>query len=255
MTQVLTTKTDSNGIVTFTLNRPQYHNALNTDLISSLLNELKKIKQNSSTRVLILSASGNTFCSGGDLKQLLESNGEYSSMLAMLMQELYLCPIPTIARVHASAFGGGVGLICCCDYAIATPDCCLALTELKLGLIPATISPYLIAAIGPRQVKQLILCAEKITAGRAFQLGLLSKIVAAENLDKEMQKLCHSLLYAGPQAIKQCKNLVNHVIDFEQLQKIDTAKWLAEVQHTDEAKEGISAFFEKRKPNWAPSKD
>ena len=176
-------------------------------------------------------------------------------MLAMLMQELYLCPIPTIARVHASAFGGGVGLICCCDYAIATPDCCLALTELKLGLIPATISPYLIAAIGPRHVKQLILCAENISAARAFQLGLLSKVVAAENLDKEIQKLYHLLLYASPQAIKQSKSLVNYIIDFEQIQKIDTANWLAEVQHTDEAKEGITAFFEKRKPNWAPSKD
>jgi len=255
MKEVLATKTDTNGIVTFTLNRPKYHNALSTEIISSLLSELQKIRQSSSARVLILSATGSSFCSGGDLRQLLEFNDQYSSQLAMLMQELYLCPIPTIARVHASAFGGGVGLISCCDFAIATPDCCLALTELKLGLIPATISPYLIAAIGPRQAKQLLLCAEKITAGRAFQLGLLYKIVSADSLDKEVKKLCDSLLYAGPQAIQQSKKLVNHVIDFEQIQKINTAKWLAEVQNSDEAKEGITAFFEKRNPKWVPLKD
>ena len=255
MSNFITTKTDSDGVITVTLNRPQNHNALSTELISSLHEELQKIKHSSSARVLILSATGSSFCSGGDLKQLLESNDQYSSQLEILMQELYLCPIPTVARVHASAFGGGVGLICCCDFAIATPDCCLALTELKLGLTPATISPYLIAAIGPRHAKQLFLCAEKITSGRAYQLGLLSKIVSVDNLDKEVKMLCNSLLYAGPQAIQKCKKLVNDMINFEQVLKIDTAKLLAEVQHSDEAKEGITAFFEKRNPNWAPFKE
>ena len=255
MSNVITTNTDTNGVITVTLNRPQYHNALNTELISSLHSELIKIKQSSTARVLILSAMGSTYCSGGDLKQLLELNDEYSSQLELLMKELYLCHIPTVARVHASAFGGGVGLICCCDYAIATPDCCLALTELKLGLIPATISPYLIAAIGPRHAKQLFLCAEKISSGRAFQLGLFSKIVSLDSLDQEVNELCKSLLYAGPQAIKQSKKLINHIINFEQLNKIDTAKWLANVQHSDEAKEGITAFFEKRNPNWVSFKD
>ena len=255
MSNVISTKSDNNGVITITLNRPEYHNALNIELISSLHEELQKIKLSSSSQSLILSATGTTFCSGGDLKQLLEANNQYSSKLELLMQELYLCPIPTIARVHASAFGGGVGLICCCDYAIATPDSCLALTELKLGLIPATISPYIIAAIGPRQAKQLFLSSEKVTSGRAYQLGLFNKITSEENLDIEIKELCNSLLNAGPQAVSQCKKLVNHVIDFEQIQKIDTAKWLSEIQHTEEAKEGITAFFEKRKPNWVPSKD
>ena len=255
MSNVINTKTDTNGVSTITLNRPQYHNALSTELLTSLLGELQKVKQSSSTRVLIISAAGSTFCSGGDLKQLTISNSQYSLQLENLMQELYLCPIPTVARVHSSAFGGGVGLICCCDFAIATPESCLALTELKLGLIPATISPYLIAAIGPRQAKQLFLCAEKITSGRAYQLGLLTKIVSKENLDFEINALCKSLLHSGPQAISKSKKLINEIINFEKIQKIDTAKWLKEVQQEDEAKEGITAFFEKRKPNWVPFKD
>ena len=255
MTEILTIKTDTTGIVNVTLNRPDYHNSLNTELITSLLDELQKIKHSPSARIFILSASGTTFCSGGDLRELQELNEDYASKLAMLMQELYLCPIPTIARVHASAYGGGVGLITCCDYAIATPGTCLALTELKLGLIPATICPYLVAAIGPKQTKQLILCAEKITSGRAFQLGLLSKIVSADNLDHEMNRLCDSLLKAGPEAIKQSKKLVDSIINIDQIQNIDTAKWLTEVQQSDEAIEGIASFFEKRNPNWVPIKN
>ena len=255
MSKILVTKTDTNGVVTITLNRPQFHNALSTDLIFSIQEALQKIKHSSSARILIISATGGTFCSGGDLKQFLELNNQYSSQLELLMQELYLCPIPTIARVHASAYGGGVGLICCCDFAIATSNCCIALTELKLGLIPAIICPYLIAAIGPRQAKQLFLYGEKITSGRAYQLGLFSKIVSVDSLDFEVDDLCKSLLNAGPQAISQLKKLTNHIIDFENIQKINTAKWLAEVQHSKEAKEGITAFFEKRDPNWVPAKD
>ena len=250
MSNTITANTDKNGVITITLNRPEFHNSLSTDLISDLCKELQKIKKSSAARVLILAAAGKTFCSGGDLKQLMSSDNQYSLQLEQLMQELYLCPIPTIARVHASSYGGGVGLICSCDYAIATPDSCLALTELKLGLIPATICPYLVAAIGPRHAKQLVLNSEKITSGRAYQLGLFSKITSTEKLDSEITELCNSLLQAGPHAIKQIKKLVNQVIDFENLKKINTAKWLTKSQYSDEAQEGITAFFEKRNPSW-----
>ena len=250
MNQALKTAIDNQGIVTFTLNRPEKHNALSADLIALFLEALENIKRSSTPRILILSAAGDTFCSGGDLKQMIAADDLYSAQLGNLMRELYLADIPTIARIHAPVFGGGVGLITCCDFAIASKNSFLALTELKLGLVPATISPYLISAVGPRRAKQMILSGEKITAEQALQADLLSKVVDSSHLDAEINRLCANLLYAGPQALRRTKKLVNELIDFDRVKEVDTANLLTEIRKTDEAKDGINAFFEKRFPKW-----
>jgi methylglutaconyl-CoA hydratase len=246
------------GIVT--LNNPDRHNAFDDTLIADLTAGLKSLDANEAVRVVVLSATGKSFSAGADLNWMKrmaeyseEQNFRDAQGLAELMRTLHDCPKPTIARVHGPAFGGGVGLVACCDIAVGTQNAAFSLSEAKLGLIPAVISPYVIAAIGERAAHRYFLTAEKFDAAEAYRLGLLHELVVDdEALDEKINELCTALLLAGPCAIHEGKQLIaavaNTRIDAQLID--DTARRIARVRASAEGKEGVAAFLGKRKPHW-----
>ncbi len=245
-------KTDT-GITTLTLNRTQRHNALDADLVSGLLNNLNDIQDDEDTRVLVLAAAGTSFCSGADLKQVQKTDDTddlFARQLQSLLKQLYSLPKATIARVNGLAYGGGVGLIACCDFAIAVEHAHMSFTELHLGLIPAVIAPYISTATGARRAKQLFLSGKRITASQALHLGLFTQVVPETELDHAVQTQAEALLKAGPCATAACKRLMAQLAMHDALQGIDTADEFTKIKKSAEAQEGISAFFEKRKPKW-----
>ncbi len=249
----------NNHCATITLNRPDVHNAFDDQLIKELQNTLDDIKNNNAIRVVILKANGKHFSAGADLQWMQrmvnyteQQNFQDSQALARLMQTLHVLPQPTIAVVQGSAFGGGVGLIACCDMAIASPAANFCFSEVKLGLIPAVISPYVIAAIGERATRRYFLTAERFTAATALQLGLISEIVSDDNLSAAADTLVKNILQNSPQAVRQAKQLIanvaDHAIDAALIE--NTAKQIAKIRVSNEAQEGLQAFLDKRKPKW-----
>lgn len=244
---------------TITLNRPDVHNAFDEQLIKELQNTLDDIKHNNAIHIVILKANGKHFSAGADLQWMQrmvnyteQQNFHDSQALAQLMQSLYNLPQPTIAIVQGSAFGGGVGLVACCDMAIASLTAHFCFSEVKLGLIPAVISPYVIAAIGERAARRYFLTAERFTAETALQLGLVTEIVADNDLSAATDKLVNTILQNSPQAVRQAKQLIadvaDHAIDAALIE--NTAKQIAKIRVSSEAQEGLQAFLEKRKPKW-----
>ena len=260
----LTLQTGARGVATITLNRPEKHNAFDDRMITDLLQALDNIDQDKSVRVLVLSAAGKSFCAGADLDWMrrmadydFAQNLADARQLAQLMYRLNRLKKPVIARVQGSSFGGGVGLIACCDIAIASQDAIFSLSEVRLGLIPSVISPYLIAAIGSRAARRYFLSGERFDAGRALQLGLVHEVVEPESLDASLEQCIDALLNSGPSAQAAAKELIQQVqgraIDESLIE--ETARRIAEVRASDEAREGLSAFLEKRKPDWSRKRD
>jgi methylglutaconyl-CoA hydratase len=253
-------ETDTRGVASLTLNRADKHNAFDDTMIADLLRVLDNIEKDSSIRVLVLRAAGKSFSAGADLDWMRrmadydqEQNLADARQLASLMYRLNRLNKPVIALVQGASFGGGVGLIACCDIAIASADAIFSLSEVRLGLIPSVISPYVITAIGSRAARRYFLSGERFDAARALQLGLVHEVVESEALDASLEQCIDALLNSGPNAQTAAKELIQHVhgraIDESLIE--ETARRIAEVRASEEAREGLSAFLEKRKPDWS----
>lgn len=248
------------GVAIITLNRPERHNAFDDALIAELSDAIDRMAADPAVRVLVISSTGKSFCAGADLNWMKRAAG-YSSeenlrdarALAGMLRRLAHCPKPTVARIQGPAYGGGVGLVACCDVAIATFDAEFSLTEVKLGLIPAVISPHVIAAIGERYARRYMLTAERFSAAEAYRIGLLHEMVTDEDsLDEALGEIIDALLKNGPRAIAECKELIQAVAWKPLSDAIldDTAQRITRLRASEEGREGMSAFLEKRKPNW-----
>ena len=252
----------SGGVARVSLNRPAVHNAFDDGLIAELTATLEALDRDPSVRAVVLSGNGNTFSAGADLNWMRgmaaaseAANREDSLRLAKLMRTLNFLGKPTLARVNGSAYGGGVGLVACCDIAIGVDGAKFSLSEVKLGLVPAVISPYVIAAIGARQARRLFLGAEVFDAREAERIGLLQQCVAPAQLDEAVDRSLHWLGKGGPQAQKEAKRLALRVAGMtpESAERLDSenAALIARLRVSAEGQEGLNAFLEKRAPNWA----
>jgi len=250
---------DARGVATLTLNRPDVHNAFGDELIADLAAAFDEVGQDPDVRVVILAGAGKSFSAGADLSWMrrmaeysLDKNIEDAEAFGAMMQTLKSIPKPTIAKVHGPAYAGAVGLVCACDIALAARSARFVISEVKLGLIPAVISPYIIAAIGERQARRYVLTAEAIEPEEAQRIGLVHQVAEDEKLDDLVEAaVCH-LLNNSPAALAESKTLITAVagrpLD-DQLVK-ETAEKIAHVRASVEGKEGVNSFLEKRKPFW-----
>lgn len=242
------------------MTRAEVHNAFDAGLIAALTTALDDVAADAGVRVLVLEAEGASFSAGADLNWMrgMAAAGEAENRqdalaLARLMRTLDELPRPTIARVHGAAFGGGVGLVACCDIAIGVPEAKFGLTESRLGLLPAVISPYVIAAIGARQARRWFATAEVFDAAQALRIGLLHEVVEADALDAAVERQVSLLLRAGPVASGRAKQLVRDVAWRRDRDALDAenAALIAALRVSPEGQEGLGAFLEKRAPRWA----
>jgi methylglutaconyl-CoA hydratase len=256
---VLITPPDARGIATLTLDRPQRHNAFDDTLLGDLTAALQTLAADAALRVLVLAANGRSFSAGADLDWMRRTaayghaeNLADAQALAQLMHRLDRFPRPTIARVQGSAVGGGVGLVACCDIAVCAPEATFCLSEVRLGLIPAVISPYVIRAIGARQARRYFLTAEPFTAARAHAIGLVHEVVAADALDDAIDRLTAALREGAPDAQCEAKDLLflcdGQAIDAALI--ASTAHRIADRRASPEGQHGLHAFLTKTTPNW-----
>ncbi len=258
-TSSLTMGTDERGVATITLNRAEIHNAFDDLMIGELLQALEIAEYDPLVRLLVLRAAGNSFSAGADLNWMrrmadyaYQQNLDDAMELARLMKNLNQFRKPVIAVVQGASFGGGVGLVACCDIAIGSSNALFCLSEVRLGLIPAVISPYVIAAIGERAARRYFLSAERFDAEQALSLGLLHEVVEAEALDARVQKIIEALLLGGPGAQTEAKNLIREVSNRLGDEGVieQTAERIAKIRAGDEAREGLDAFLQKRSAKW-----
>jgi methylglutaconyl-CoA hydratase len=251
--------TVSDRVATVALNRPDVRNAFNEVMIADLTEVLAGIAGDAAVRVVVLTGTGTSFCSGADLNWMkkmkgftVEENYRDAMCLAELMYNLYSLPKPTIARVNGASIGGSNGLVAACDIVIASHRAEFSLSEVKIGLVPACIGPYLVKRIGEAACRDLFLTGERISADQAKTLGLVNDVVTHANLDLRVREKVSNLLTSGPHALAVSKELLSRVgsmpiADAKQY----TARMIAELRCGDEAQEGMTAFLEKRKPRWA----
>jgi methylglutaconyl-CoA hydratase len=253
----------AHGVARVTLNRPELRNAFDDFLIAKLSGTFFEIERDSSVRIMILAGNGPSFCAGADLNWMkrmagygYEENLADARALAEMLATLDRMTKPTIARVHGPVFAGGTGLVAACDIAVGTPEAKFCLSEAKLGLSPATISPYVIRAMGERLARRYFLTAEIFEAEEAHRIGMLSALVPATELDGSIDKLVNHLLAGGPQAHAKIKALIKAVAStpLDDALISDTAERIAQIRVSPEGREGITSFLEKRKPSWAPGK-
>lgn len=259
MAEAVQLDVESTGVATLTLNRPEIHNAFDDALIRELTGRLQQLDRDPGVRVVVLTGAGKSFSAGADLNWMRRMAG-YSQAenladareLAELLHTLYTLSRPTVARVQGAAFGGGVGLVAACDMAIASEAASFALTEVKLGIIPSVISPYVVAAMGERHARRYCLSAERFDAAEAQRIGLVHEVVAGELLDERVATLTRQLLGNGPGAMAECKALLQavsqHAIDAALVE--DTAQRIARVRVSAEGQEGLNGFLQKRAPSW-----
>ena len=250
---------DARGIATLTLNRPEKHNALDGATLAQLHEALLRVEQDAAVRALVLTGAGVSFCAGADIAHMRsmldateQQNIDDALLLANCLRTLDELPKPVIARINGNVFGGGVGLVACADIAIAVDSAKFALTEVRLGLVPAVISPYVVRAVGSRQARRLFLTAAAITAEQARAVQLVHFVTASEHLDTEVESQMDLILRGGPNALAVAKKLVRDVTDIEDRGRLsqETAALLASLRVSAEGKEGLSAFLERRNPNW-----
>ncbi len=245
------------------MNRPEVHNALNEAMIDELAETFLRLGEDAAVRVIVLSGRGKSFSAGGDIEYMKRQgaapgveNLATARGLAQMFHILATCPRPTIARVNGAAMGGGVGLVSVCDIAIASSTAIFAASEVRLGLIPSTIAPYVLRAIGPRQAGRLFQTGERIDAARAERIGLVHEIAEPDQLDSRIQSVIDNLLLGGPGAQTAGKGLLETVVNRPISRELmeETAVRIAEMRSDPEATEGLSAFLEKRPPDWVPQK-
>lgn len=255
----LTSHIDPEGRATLSLNRPELHNAFDDSLIAALTEELRCLEKDPAVRTVFLAGEGKSFSAGANLAWMRrmadyteEENRVDALALAELMRTLDTLAKPTIAMVQGAAFGGGVGLVACCDIALAVPSALFCLSEVRLGLIPAVISPYVVAAIGPRAARRYFLTAERFDADEACRVGLVHEVVSEGMLEKRARQVSDKILENGPTAMAEAKALAASVargpLDKEMI--ADTADRIARIRASAEGREGLSAFLEKRQPSW-----
>ncbi|MFG1398938.1 enoyl-CoA hydratase/isomerase family protein [Roseixanthobacter pseudopolyaromaticivorans] len=246
------------GIATLTLDRPEVHNAFDDGLIALLTAAYHHAGSDPAIRAVVLRANGKSFCAGADLNWMRrmagyshEENVADAGTLAHLIHVIDTCPKPTLARVQGAAFAGAVGLIAASDIVVAVPEAEFAVTEVRIGLIPAVISPYLVRAMGARQARRYFLTAERFSAQTALALGLVHQVVPAEELDGAIAQHLKALKAASPAALKAAKELVA-AVDRPLTPDLiaDTAERIARARASTDGREGVSSFLEKRKPEW-----
>ena len=249
----------SGGVARVTLDRPEIRNAFDDALIAALTKALRALDSDNKVRAVVLAGNGPAFCAGGDLNWMkrmagygYEENLSDARALADLMKTLDRMRKPTIARVHGPAYAGGVGLVAACDIAVGTPEAKFCLSEAKLGLSPATISPYVVRAMGERMARRYFLTAEVFDAAEAQRIGLLTAVSPSEKLDGEIEEILRHLMQSGPQALVKIKDLIRAVTagPVDDAMIADTAKRIAEIRVSPEGREGVASFLEKRKPSW-----
>jgi methylglutaconyl-CoA hydratase len=257
-TRVLTT-VDDYGNATVTLNRPEVHNAFDPDMVSALTTTLARIAADDSIRAVVISGAGKSFCAGADIGHMRQSakftkaeNFRNASESARMFHALYTLNKPTIAAVHGAVRGGGVGIVAACDIAIATRTATFRLSEVKIGIVPAMISPYVIGAIGERQARRYMLSGEEFDCAEAWRIGLVHDLVEEEALAGRVGEMLGQLYSSGPKAAHAIKQLIPQsahspigpdIVD-------ETSRVIAAIRATPEAQEGLTAFLEKRKPSW-----
>jgi methylglutaconyl-CoA hydratase len=248
-------------IATVTLNREDRHNAFNAEIIRTLSDTWDMLAANSDIRAVILRGAGKSFSAGADMDWMrkagdlsLDENKQDALYLAQMLNKLYTLPAVTIGAVQGAALGGGMGLACCCDIIVAGPDAKFALSEVKIGLIPATIGPYVMASLGPRHSRRYFQTGERFGADKAYDIGLAhEKADSLDHMEEIIAKIVSHIKANGPQAMKDAKKLAGDLAGKDVNNDLleDTAERIAAIRSTDEAKEGLSAFLEKRKANWA----
>ncbi len=244
---------------TVTLTRAEMRNAFNDAVIAELTQVFTELGQRDDVRAIVLAAEGPAFCAGADLNWMRRM-ADYSraenvvdaGKLAEMLRVIYTCPKPTVARVQGDVYAGGMGLVACCDLAVSVDTAGYCLSEVKLGLIPATIGPYVARAMGARAAHRYFLTAERFSAAEAHRIGFVHEVVPAEQLDAKVDEWVKALTSAGPAAVRACKQLVQDVAE----QTIDaalidrTVQGIADIRASAEGKEGVQSFLQKRKPNW-----
>jgi methylglutaconyl-CoA hydratase len=260
MSQALLVDTRA-GVATVTLNRPEVRNAFDDALIAELAATFKALDDSDAVRAVVLAGNGPAFCAGADLNWMkrmagygYEQNLHDAMGLAVMLQTIDRMRKPTVARVHGPAFAGGTGLVAACDIALGAPEAKFCLSEAKLGLSPATISPYVVRAMGERAARRYFLTAEVFDADEALRIGLLSALVPAAQLDAAIESLLKHLLAGGREALAKIKDLIREVVSrpIDDAMVADTARRIAEIRVSPEGREGIASFLEKRKPSWVP---
>jgi methylglutaconyl-CoA hydratase len=246
-------------VATVTLNRPDVRNAFNEFTIAELSLAFSDLGRQDDVRAIVLAANGPAFCAGADLNWMKKmasyshaENAEDAEKLADMLRTIYLCPKPVVAKVQGDCYAGGMGLVAACDIAVASNGTCFCLSEVKLGLIPATISPYVIKAMGENAARRYFLTAEKFTAQEAQRIGFVHDVVGADALDAHVESIVKSLVTSSPNAVREAKVLVREVSGkaVDSALVVDTAERIANIRSSDEGREGVASFLEKRKPSW-----
>ena len=259
--QMFEVETDERGVATVTMNRPDKHNAFNAALVADMKEAIDHLARNPLVRVVVLTGAGKSLSAGADLNWMqemanysMDANLGDATRLADMLHALDTLPQPTVARVNGADYGGAVGLIAACDIAIAADDAKFGITEVRLGLIPSVISPYVVRAIGLRQARRLALTGARIGAEEACHVGLVHEVTKSKRLDEAIGTAVKSLLAGAPGAQEELKKLFRDIWELDRTGaavRADTAERIARRRATDEAREGMAAFLQKRRPDWS----
>jgi len=247
------------AVATVTLSRPELRNAFNEALIAELTSTFSALGQDPTLRAIVLAAEGKAFCAGADLNWMKamagyswDENKADAAKLAEMLWTIYSCPVPVIARVQGDVYAGGVGLVSVCDIVVAVESAGFCLSEAKLGLLPATIGPYVVRALGEQASRRYFVTAERFSAAEAYRLGLVHELVTPESLDEKIGVLTASLVANGPAAVRACKKLVQDVAHAPITPELrdDTARCIADIRASDEGRAGVQSFLSKTPAPW-----
>jgi methylglutaconyl-CoA hydratase len=248
-----------NQVAIVWLNRPELRNAFNDTTIAEITQAFRDLGADDAVRIIVLAARGPVFCAGADLNWMKkmaaytqDENRADAAQLAEMLHTIYICPKPVVAKVHGDCYAGGMGLVAACDIAVVAGGAYFCLSEVKIGLVPATIAPYVIKAMGERAAHRYFLTAERFSAFEARQTGFVHDVVAADALDAKVSEIVNALLLASPHAVREAKRLVRDVAGapLTDLLIADTGERSAAIRASDEGREGVQAFLEKREPGW-----
>jgi methylglutaconyl-CoA hydratase len=255
------TDLDDRGVLKLVLNKPDIHNAFNDEMIKDLVQAFRAFEQNSKIRMVVITGSGKSFCAGADLNWMrkmknysFEENLEDAMKLDELFSVMNTFSKPIVAKVNGAALGGGAGLLAVCDFVMASSKAKIGFTESKLGLVPAVISPYVIAKIGESHARANLICGRQFSAIKAYQIGLVHEVVDRDYLDVECEKIVGEFLSAAPKSVILAKELIFNVLEKRKIGKKEvsafTTEFISKVRITEEAQEGMNALLEKRRPSW-----
>jgi methylglutaconyl-CoA hydratase len=251
--------TVENRVAKVFLNRPEVRNAFNDGVITELAETFTRLGQDPGVRVIVLGGHGKAFCAGADLNWMKsmagygwEDNRADATRLAEMLWAIYSCPLPVVGRLHGDCYAGGMGLASCCDVLVAAEGMHFCLSEARLGLLPATISPYVMRAMGEQAARRYFITAERFSAAQARDMGFVHELVAPDALDAKVDEIVALLVANGPAAVKACKRLVQDFVGREITLdlRVETARRIADIRASDEGREGVQAFLNKREPAW-----